>query len=343
MSTGGINYGSDQHGLIWAYRFEPEGPAVEIDADAALQWLAAAEQQPQATRSFVWLHFSLANASAVRWMQSQLLLPQAFYDSLHEAVPSTRLEQEEAWLVAVIHDAQYEGEFDSGNVSSVSACLGPRLLVSARIKPLRSVERLRASVRGGMGCRSSAELLAQLMREQANVLVDIVRRSTTRVDTIEDSLLTGRVATNRHDLSAIRRALIRLRRLLAPEPAALFRLLSKPPAWLSEGDLQDLRQAGEEFSTAVTDSVELTERVRLLQEELSASVNEQTNRTLFLLTLVTVLALPINLVAGLLGMNVGGIPLANHRHGFLVVVIVLALITALLAHLLRLFRSRDGG
>jgi hypothetical protein len=40
---------------------------------------------------------------------------------------------------------------------------------------------------------------------------------------------------------------------------------------------------------------------------------------------VTVLALPINLIAGLLGMNVGGIPLAHH--GFWIVVSIAAGIT----------------
>jgi zinc transporter len=50
------------------------------------------------------------------------------------------------------------------------------------------------------------------------------------------------------------------------------------------------------------------------------------------LTFVTVLALPINVVAGLLGMNVGGIPLANHQHGFFFIVGLLALTTALLAY-----------
>jgi zinc transporter len=42
---------------------------------------------------------------------------------------------------------------------------------------------------------------------------------------------------------------------------------------------------------------------------------------------VTVLALPINLVAGLFGMNVGGIPLAADESGFWVIVCVLAAIT----------------
>jgi zinc transporter len=46
-----------------------------------------------------------------------------------------------------------------------------------------------------------------------------------------------------------------------------------------------------------------------------------------------VLALPINMVAGLFGMNVGGIPLAQYDHGFLVIVGLLMAVTALLAYL----------
>ena len=94
---------------------------------------------------------------------------------------------------------------------------------------------------------------------------------------------------------------------------------------------EQIRQ--EEFSAAIVDSAALIERVKLLQEELVALLNEQTNRTLFVLTVVTVLALPINLVAGLFGMNVGGIPFAEHEHGFFVIMGALIAVTALLAYL----------
>ena len=127
--------------------------------------------------------------------------------------------------------------------------------------------------------------------------------------------------------------LVRLQRLLAPEPAALFRLLSRPPNWIGDADVQGLRQAAEEFSAAIVDSGALIERVKLLQEELAALINEQTNRTLFVLTVVTVLALPINLITGLFGMNVGGIPFAQHDQGFFVIVGALVVLTTVLAYL----------
>jgi len=328
--TADTAYGSNRDGVVWIYWLSPGVAPREIDAEDAARWL----NNPADDNSFLWLHFSLSNSASLRWLRAHTELPDAFYESLRENVVSTRLEQQDNGLLATLLDLQFNSQPDSSSISSVTLYVGPRMLVSARLRPLRSVDRLRAQVRSGTTFQSSAELLAQLLREQAGVLADILRESTSKVDAIEDHLLMDRVSASRRDLGELRRLLVRLQRLLAPEPASLFRLLSRPPAWLREEDAQDLRQAAEEFATAIGDSSALAERVKLLQEELSALVTEQTNRTLFVLTLVTVLALPVNMVAGLLGMNVGGIPFATSHHGFSVVVSLLAACTALVTWLL---------
>jgi len=123
---------------------------------------------------------------------------------------------------------------------------------------------------------------------------------------------------------------------MAPEPAALFRLLQRPPAWIADDDLQDLRQSSEEFSAVLTDMASLQERIKLLQEEIAAMINERNSKSLYTLTVFTVVALPINLIAGLFGMNVAGIPLAEHPHGFwMVVALILVISGAALWRLLR--------
>jgi zinc transporter len=58
--------------------------------------------------------------------------------------------------------------------------------------------------------------------------------------------------------------LVRLQRLLAPEPAAFFRLLNRPPDWISADELQNLQQSAEKFSTAISDTAALVERVKQL-------------------------------------------------------------------------------
>lgn len=332
-----VSYGSDTHGLVWGYRFAQGQAPVPIGSEAAVTWL----REPHTDAAdFIWLHLSLSNTASERWMRESLDLSESFFESLRENTRSTRLELVGDALIASIHDVLFNTSFDSANISTVTIWMDPHLMVSARLRPLRSVDRLRAALKSGQPVRSCAELLAQLLREQAQVLVDIVRQSTAQVDNVEDKLLSNRLSASRSELSAQRRSLVRLQRLLAPEPAALFRLLNRPPEWLSEEDLRDLRQAAEELSAAVADCAALTERLKLLQEELRATIEEQTNRTLFILTLVTVLALPINVVTGLLGMNVGGIPLTQQQHGFAWVVSALTLVTGVLAYVL-LIRRRD--
>jgi zinc transporter len=236
-------------------------------------------------------------------------------------------------LLAVINDVQFFA-FEASSVSAVTLHVDRRLMVSARTTPVRSVDRLRAAVKIGESFRSPCALLAHLLRDQADVLAQIVRDATQKVDIIEDDIIANRAWSSRPKLGSLRRVLVRLQRLLAPEPAALFRLLSRPPAWINTADVTDMRQSAEELSTAVADAVALVERIRLLQEELTALLTEQTNRTLFVLTVVTVLALPMTIIPGLFGMNVGGVPFRDHAAGFwsvVGIVIAVAGVGALLA------------
>ena len=114
-----------------------------------------------------------------------------------------------------------------------------------------------------------------------------------------------------------------------------------PLAWGAEGDVQEMRQSTEEFSVVLSDMASLQERIKLLQEEIAASVNEQNNRSLYVLTIVTLLALPINIIADLLGMNVGGIPLAQHDVGFWIVAAIVATFNVIAVWLLVKKNTRD--
>lgn len=331
-------YGSDANGLICGYLVRPDAAGRPLTLDQALRWLA--EPPPPGTPGFVWLHFNLADAGAEPWLRSHLRLAPGFFEALREGSRSTRLEDAAGDLVAVVNDVAYDFSFDAAETATLWLSVGERLAVSARTHPLRSIDRLRQAVRQGTRFASPVALLNHLLRDQGDVLVRIVREATLRVDRIEDSLQAGRpMRGQRAALGTLRRVLVRLQRLLAPEPGALFRLLRQPPPWIAEPDRDELRQSTEEFSLVLRDLAALQERIKLLQEEIAAQLGEQTNRSLFTLTVVTVLALPINLVAGLLGMNVGGIPLAEHPHGFAVIA-VLALAFTVVAGWLA-FRPRD--
>lgn len=319
------SYGADETGLISGYAFAPGEPPRPLESATLATALAELRADVRCDGRFLWLHFNLAHAATERWLERHAGLSPAFFDALRDELRSTRIERVEDALLAVVNDVRFDFSFTPADLSTLWVSIEDRIVITARQSPLRSIDRLTRRVKAGETLRSPVELLEQLLRAQADVLVDIVREVTRQVDSVEDQLLAGRLDVKRAKLGAARRLLVRLQRLLAPEPASLLRLLQHPPEWVSEEDLQQLREAAEEFSVALRDMASLQERIKLLQEEVAAIVGERTSRSLFVLTIVTVLALPINILAGLFGMNVGGVPLAGNPHGFWVVaVIVLA-------------------
>jgi zinc transporter len=317
------NFPANQNQLICGYVFSPESIGRSIGLEEVVNWLNT--PRDETSTEFIWIHFDLSKAYTEKWMRTNLNLPEAFFEALVVGSRSTRIEDVAENLIAVINDIAFKFSFEPSEISTLWVSANQKMLVSARTHPLSSVDQLRVAVKNGVRFNSSMALLIYLFRVQEDLLVNIMRDATVQVDRIEDNVLTGELNSKRVSLGKLRRVLVRLQRLLAPEPTALFRFLHQPPQWIVEKDLNELRQSTEEFSLVIRDIAALQERIKLLQEEMAAQVSEQTNRSLFTLTVVTVLALPINIIAGLFGMNVGGIPLAENPHGFLTIVCIVVI------------------
>ncbi len=332
MDTERTRYGSEKAGLLCAYAFRPASAGRTIDAGEAAGLVAGTATDQDV---FVWLHFNLSNQASQRWLNQHLALPDAFFSGLQQT-SSTRVEIAPGWIVAAFSDLTIFGP-DASEAAPMVVFVSERTLVTARRTPLRSVDRLRESVRRGDPFRSPVELFAHLLRDQESGLAQVVREATDKVDDIEDRLIANQVASSRSTLGALRRLLVKVQRLLAPIPSALFRLLAKPPAWIGADDRQELRETADEIAAAASECSALVDRIKLLQDEVYAVVSEQTNRTLFTLTIVTVLALPMTIVSGFFGMNVSGVPF-QHGGGFWMVVILTVAASA--AGAIVLFRGR---
>jgi len=322
-------YGSDDHGMVYGFRLHRDGTHTPLADTAGFD--EATLLRPAADGSFVWLHFNLANAAAEPWLRTHAGLPEEYFDALHSGSRSTRIERDGDTLFAVINDVTFNFAFEASDVATLWVSVRPGSVVSARLHPLRSVDRLRHDIKRGLSLETAAALLEHLLRHQADELQRIVRTAIDRVDDIEDEVLAGRATKRGAELAQLRRMTVRLQRLLAPEPGALLRLLSRPPAWVGAPDVQRLQQAHDEFAVVLRDVASLQDRIKLLQDETAARVAEDNNRSLFVLTAVTVLALPINLTSGLMGMNVGGVPFAEQPHGFWWMVALIGSLTGLLA------------
>lgn len=100
-----------------------------------------------------------------------------------------------------------------------------------------------------------------------------------------------------------------------------FLLRAQGPAehlsWNAIARIHDVADRAFENLGSVVQDLELTQdRARLLQEEIASRLGEATNRNLYVLSIVTTVFLPITLITGIFGMNVGGLPWTEDTSGF---------------------------
>jgi zinc transporter len=159
------------------------------------------------------------------------------------------------------------------------------------------------------------QLVVHLVEHLTELFASVVEDRSDAVDDIEDLILKGTFQEQRSELGRVRRLLARLHRQVRANRLALFRLLARLPSWCSD-DKADLQQNVERLEGVVQDLELVQERARLLQEEIAGRLEEAVNRNLYVLSTVTTVFLPITLISGIFGMNVGGLPWTQDNFGF---------------------------
>lgn len=150
------------------------------------------------------------------------------------------------------------------------------------------------------------------------------------VDALEDEVLTRESYELRGKFGGIRRTAIGKRRYLAPQRAVMARLHIEKVDWLDDTDRAYLRE--------VEDLDSARDRAAVAQDELNNRLSEQMNKTMYMLSIVAAIFMPLGLLTGLLGINVGGIPGTGSNWAFLIVCVGLVLIAALQAWFFRRMR-----
>ena len=87
-----------------------------------------------------------------------------------------------------------------------------------------------------------------------------------------------------------------------------------------------LRESADTVTRHIEDLDSARDRASVAHEEFSSRMAEQMNSRMYVLSLIAGLFLPLGFLTGLLGVNVGGIPLAEDPGGFIEVVIFLVVL-----------------
>jgi zinc transporter len=313
-------------GLVLAVRFYPDGSSEELNV----------EQPVSAEGGWLWLHFSLADARACQFMSTTPELPEPARALLVSGDEHQQLHGTETSLYGILADLVCGLDGATEEIGFLHFALTETLFVSSRRHQLNAIEATRRALRRGVKVQTPSALLETITGQMIEALDHYAEGLAAQLDRAEERILADELNVDRQVVGSVRRMTVRLHRQLVTLRSLINRF---------EHDIEDedaspaislptekLAQRLDWLDTAI---VELRDRSRLLQEEIMVRGSEQTNRSLHVLAIVTTVFLPASLVAGLFGVNVGGLPWAGEPSGFLWVIAIIAAASAVVYWLLK--------
>jgi zinc transporter len=197
---------------------------------------------------------------------------------------------------------------------SVRMWLDEQRVISLRGPHVFAIDDMVGRLREGIGPRTTGEILASLADALSDRVRDVVNQLEEQVDNIEEELLDRPGPDLRRRLAGPRWQAMTIRRYLAPQRDVASRLTTETTPVLADRDRIRLREVADELTRLVEELDLLRERSAMIQEQLIARMSEQMNRTMYVLSLVAAIFLPLGLITGLLGVNVEGVPGSQGGH-----------------------------
>jgi zinc transporter len=296
---------------------------------------------PQAPlHDWAWLHMGLSDHRARRFLEGfESLSPEA-RALLLGAEDRIQLHLAGGTAFGVLPDIAQDFAEEAMDPGRLIFWLDGRTLITVRRHPLRAVEDVRAAAESGQHLPDPASALAALQERYAAIVEARLAVLARELGRLEDAVLSDREGLDHLPLGPLRREVARHARECAALRSALGRALSGRQGEKG-GDsplathLPPMLQDAEDFGR---DAAALTERARLLYEEVDTRIAARANRALSGLTIISTLLLPPTFVVGAFGMNVEGLPWSHDGQGFAIVIGFCVLLVAISYALLRRFR-----
>lgn len=267
----------------------------------------------------VWIHLNRGFEETAEWLNKESGLDPFVVDALLAEETRPRTFAHEKGLVVILRGVNLNPGATPDDMVSIRLWIESHRVITVRNRRVMALSDVKKQLDRGDGPTGTGEFLVQLINGISERIADVVENLDELTDQLDEELLNHETPTLRSNISNVRRQIIRLRRYIAPQREVILRLQTEKADWLDSADRSFLRELADSMTRYVEDLDLAKERISITYDELESHMNAQINRTMFLLSIVTVIFLPLGLITGLLGINVAGIPGKDNPNAFAVV------------------------
>jgi len=308
MDTSDLADATPVTGIVWAFRFRPDGAAERISNDKIDSALA------EHGAGWVWLHLALADARCRTWVTQHAPVSELAREVLAGPDRHLRLDVLGNEIIGVLPDLHQEFAQPGENLVRLRFVMTERMLITARQRPVQSIESNRRAIESGKRFPTAISFLDAVVDQFADAIGRMAEKLGDELDHAEDHVMHDEPADERQRIGRVRLQAVRVHRQLA-QLRSMFHRLEPNIAAYNAKIAAAIRLLAQKLDALDNEVNSLHVRARLLLDELDAKMTATTNRRLFTLSVLTACLLPPTLVTGFFGMNTKDMPFQNTEGG----------------------------
>lgn len=287
----------------------------------------------------IWVHLDRTSDAARQWLETDSGLTPRTIDALVAEETRPRAFYGTRGYVMILRGLGEAASCLPGEMRSLRIWSEGRRVITLSSPDFELPSALRAGFLERKDVPEDAsELFGQLVAAITGQIDGYITSMEETTDLLEGTINPSEAEGLRGKVSDLRHQAVTLRRFIAPQRDAVSELAARPPKWFQVNAVIHAREAADQLNRYCEELDLIRERAVVIRDDLAQQMAEQTNKTLYLLAVLSGVFLPVAFLTGLLGVNVGGMPGVDHEAAFWSLCIGLGLIMAAEVMLIRWLR-----
>src|SRR3954471_6116492 len=288
-----------------------------------------------------WINIERPRAIDRAWMEEHFDFHPLDYEDVDSRNQRPKVDEYDDYLFVVLHFPRFDKSVGRLNAAELDMFVGPDFVITLPNEPIQPLEylfercRAREDIRESLFSKGPGYLLYKIVDDCVDASFPMLAKMGNKLEVLEDEIFEGRSAEIVRDISNVKQEIINFRKIVRPQRAAL-QDLERTKRYIPEGlDIyfDDINDASERIWDMLENFKEVVEGLESTNESV---LSHRVNDILKALTAISVVVLPLTLVASIWGMNVG-VPGEGSIHAFWIVVGAMVM---LLVGMLVFFRRR---
>lgn len=261
-----------------------------------------------------WVHITGVTDTDFKDYFNKYKVPELIQEKMLAEKTQPRLIQYESGIFLNLRALNTNRNENPDDMVSVRIWVTSYGMLSLSPKPLSSVRELLA----GPVPTSAYNCFVQLTKRIHDKIFNYVYDLQSKMDDIEEVVIDFETTIDQSEISKFKLSCLEIHKFSAfqeevlEECVAYFEGKSIDSMTVLKDALFTIQKTNRNLNA-------LRDRSRVVSDELSRQAAEHVSKVSFLLTIIAALFMPISVVSGLMGMNVPGLPLADHPNGFWIV------------------------